>query len=851
MSNNSSGIISNRTGNLLGKAKFNLRQHSSAEVLLADAVVTLQDAAGRVLVNDRGEALSGQTDQAGGFTLSASLPDENLVLRIGLWHGGELMAIVGKQSAKARTIDIDTASTLGASYVLQQYVRGDQATFDKLPPVEAERLRKEIAAVVPLLEAPPSYQAAESVSLTTKLRAKAPGLNAALQDIEVLMLGGLGNGKRADETPLNRPRTIFQGRGGELYIGEDDFGRIRRVENDGKMTTFADGRGGLVPDNFPRLSSLVQGPGDGLFVVSRARRKVFLITPGKDPVAVVGNGEVEGVSFLEGPANQTACLPYAAAYDPQRDQLWVAQREDTIGGRSLPNRLFRVDASGNLSLVPLPAGKETEAISSLAVAADGSVFLIQGRYLHRLPLAGEWVEKSDNLQVKHGSVTPLPDGALLIAEDAAGRVIKFTREGQIIEIPGPSDPALALREPVSAVLGASGALLVADYATNLILDRSADGVWRRFAGANALVQTSQGQYTFNTPAGIAFDAENRMLVSESSGHAIKRLDGTRLAVIAGGAPGYTGDNGPAGQATLNFPGPLVYHQATLYVSDVSNGAIRAIDESGFITTRVGGNTSKKMAPIGAEQTIPAMSVHLDRTGQIAVGPDGTIYWTAFRLNQIYRCSPEGEIRLLAGAPVGPGFLPPEAPDGPAYDIALAAPFGLAFKPGEPENLYFSELANCRVRCIRGIRGNTPSVETVAGIGRIATLLKVAQPPGWESQDTAIPALQAALVLPTGLAFDARGTMYVGEGGSANLSDFGGALDFLAGLRLEKTAARIRTIDHTGIIRTLVGPGGKLHANPNEEGAFGLPTMMTFDGQGRLAVVDTRNNSVRIIPAEAL
>lgn len=851
ISNNGGGIISNNTGNLLGKAKWRLQQARAGEFLLADAVVTVQDAAGRQLVDQSGKPLQGVTDQAGNFIFKATLPDENLVLAIKLWNGGQLMAIVARQAAKERTLDLDTASTLGTSYILQQYVRGDQATFDKLPANEAERLQRELGSAVPLLSETPSYQVQNSVALTEALRAKSPSLNTTLKDIEVLLLGGLGDGRLASEVPLNRPRVLWVNSAGELYIGEDDFGRIRRVAQDGSVTTYADARGGIISENFPKLSSVAAGENGTFYVVSQARRRVFLVEPGQAPRAVVGNGELESETFVEGPAAQTGCLPYAVAYDAARKHLWVAQRGTGQDGRSFPNRLFKVDAQGALRLVPLPTGNEKQAISSLAVAPDGGLYLLQGRSLYHLPLDGAWAEEAKDLEVNAGNVTLTADGGLLIAEDRGARVLRRTPGGTLAAIPGPVDPELALREPVYAAMASDGTLYVADYARNQVLAQTPDGRWSRKAGASNVVQVGQSEFTFNSPAGIAFDDQNRLIVSESSGHAIKRLEGTRLAVMAGGQLGFTGDGGPADKATLNFPGGLTFHQGQLYLVDVSNGAIRAIDAQGVITTRVGGQNLPPMEPLQPEARVAARSVKLDRAGQVAVGPDGSIYWTAFRQHQIFRCTPEGEIRLLAGAPQTPGVAPIESPDGPAASSALAAPLGLAFKPGEPDNLYFSEVANCRIRRVVGITGPSPTVETVAGAGRIATLLKVAQPPGWETQDTGIAALEATLILPSAVAFDAQGTMYIAEGGSGNLSDFGGSLEFLAGLNLQKTAARIRTLDATGIIRTLVGPGGKLYPDPNDANGIGLPTAMAFDSTGRLAVVDTRNNSVRIIPAEAL
>lgn len=850
ISNNSAGIISNNTGNLIGKAKWSLLQARAPEFLLADAVVTVHDAAGRQLVDDKGQPLQGITDQQGNFTFKATLPDENLILRITLWNGGQLMAIAPRQTGAERTVDLNTSSTLGASYILERFVRGEQATFDKLPASEADRLKREMDAAVALLTAPPSYQVQDSVELAEGLRAKAPSLNATLKDIEVLLLGGLGDGRQADSIGLNRPRALLLASSGELYIAEDDFGRIRRVNRDGTITTFADGRGGLVPDNFPRLTGLAEADGGALYVASRSRRRVYLATAGQAPQVVVGNGQFEAETFKDGNALEIGLTPYAVAYDRTRKILWVAQRQETEGSRYLPDRLFQVDAQGTLRSVALPPNTEGQAISALALNATGDLYLLQGKSLFRRTSNETWIEEIGNLGVQDGGLAVAADGTVVVCEDLAAQVRVRKPGGAFEALPMPSAGPLQFRRPNSAAVGSDGIIYVADRASNLVVAFDASGQWRRVAGVDQTNQLQRDEITLNSPAGVAYDAQDRLLVTEGGGHAIRRLDGTTLSTIAGGTVGFSGDGGPAEKASFNTPASLVFHQGSIYVADVANDAIRVIDPTGVITTRIGGNAGFTTRGFNPREKFSAKAIRVDRTAHMAIGPDGSIYWTSIRWNQVYHCSPSGEVRLLAGSPQPLG-TPQEGADGPAHSVALGAPFGLAFKPGEPDNLYFSEVINCRVRRIVGITGDAPVVETVAGLGRIGTVVKVAQPAGWEAAEQGIRATEAALVGPTAIAFDAKGTMYVSEGGSGNVSNFADVSQFAGDLNLPKTAARIRTIDAQGIIRTLAGPGGKLHPDPNDPDGIGLPSALAFDSKGNLAVVDMRNNSVRIISAETL
>jgi len=75
------------------------------------------------------------------------------------------------------------------------------------------------------------------------------------------------------------------------------------------------------------------------------------------------------------------------------------------------------------------------------------------------------------------------------------------------------------------------------------------------------------------------------------GNAIYRIDlGTRLIhhVAGTGTQGYTGDGGPATQATLAGPKGLAYINGNLYVADTENHVIRKIDTAtGTISTVLG------------------------------------------------------------------------------------------------------------------------------------------------------------------------------------------------------------------------------------------------------------------------
>jgi DNA-binding beta-propeller fold protein YncE len=59
---------------------------------------------------------------------------------------------------------------------------------------------------------------------------------------------------------------------------------------------------------------------------------------------------------------------------------------------------------------------------------------------------------------------------------------------------------------------------------------------------------------------------------------------------------------------------------------------------------------------------------------------------------------------------------------------------------------------------------------------------------------------------------------------------------------------IRVERATGTITTICGPEGKWFTNPDAEDALVVPTSVAIAPDGRLVIVDTGANLVRVLPA---
>jgi len=82
----------------------------------------------------------------------------------------------------------------------------------------------------------------------------------------------------------------------------------------------------------------------------------------------------------------------------------------------------------------------------------------------------------------------------------------------------------------------------------------------------------------------------RALVADAGNNRVRKIDlSGNISTIAGnGTAGYSGDGGPATQASLNLPWGVAYDSAgNLYISDFFNNVIRKLDTGGTITTYAG------------------------------------------------------------------------------------------------------------------------------------------------------------------------------------------------------------------------------------------------------------------------
>ena len=312
---------------------------------------------------------------------------------------------------------------------------------------------------------------------------------------------------------------------------------------------------------------------------------------------------------------------------------------------------------------------------------------------------------------------------------------------------------------------------------------------------------------------------------------------------SGGAPGWSGDSGPALSAQFTNPIRVAVDKAgNLYITDFSNFSVRKVDRSGIVNT-IAGNGSLGFAGDGGSGLGSQLSDILD----VAVGPDGSVYIADSLNSRVRRLDPAGNISTFAGN----GNRGYAGDGGKAGDASLYFPSGLAFD--SKGDLYISDYGNATVR---KVTMSTGIIKTIAGVGY--SIFGAAPGDGG-------PANAAFLELPHSVTVDAAGNVYIGDIGTSSIRKVG--TDGKISTYLSNFVAQNFAMDAQGVIyfadyRTntvqKVLPGGNTRlwiggngtsgwsgdGGPATAGQFNLPYGVAVDASGNVFVADAANAVIR-------
>jgi sugar lactone lactonase YvrE len=231
-----------------------------------------------------------------------------------------------------------------------------------------------------------------------------------------------------------------------------------------------------------------------------------------------------------------------------------------------------------------------------------------------------------------------PNGTVYVNDINNRRVRAISPSGMITTVAGnggttssgDGGPATAASMilPIRCTVDPTGNLYIADQGANKIRKVDTSGNITTFAGTGTQSFSGDGgpatAATFNNPTWVLSDSSGNIYVSDQSNERVREIttNGNINTVAGNGINAFSGDNGPATSASLNFPGGLALDSAgSLYIVDPGNERIRKVT-GGVITTVAGnglaGYSGDGGAPLQAEFNNP-FALAIDSAANLYIG----------------------------------------------------------------------------------------------------------------------------------------------------------------------------------------------------------------------------------------
>ncbi|MGA8492975.1 MAG: hypothetical protein WB711_21310 [Terriglobales bacterium] len=393
--------------------------------------------------------------------------------------------------------------------------------------------------------------------------------------------GFSGDGAAPRSAALDQPKGIFADNIGYL-VADSGNNRIRQAKQ-GVFTTLAGG--GTGGDGSAATAGTLAAPtgvawdsAGNYYIADTANNRIRKVDGSGNITTVAGNG-ASGWTGDGGPAvSATLNAPTGLVVDAS-DNLYIADNGNLV--------VRKVDASGNITTY---AGSGNPCILSGNVCGDGG----------------------PATQANMSSVTSVAiDGAgnLYIADYYDQRIRMVNTSGIMTTVAGTGGrghtgdggPAIAalLNRPYGVAVDAAGDIYIADSENNKIrcvvaVSKGCNGSTlkvgsimtyafngdKAFAGDGGVAKSASQQ----DPLEVALDPAGNLFVTGGADEVVRRIDAVTkiVSTVAGSTnhpqrAGFSGDGGPATDATLDNIGLAINASDSLLIADTGNNRIRQVD----------------------------------------------------------------------------------------------------------------------------------------------------------------------------------------------------------------------------------------------------------------------------------
>jgi sugar lactone lactonase YvrE len=412
--------------------------------------------------------------------------------------------------------------------------------------------------------------------------------------------------------------------------------------------------------------------------------------------------------------------------------------------------------------------------------------------------------------------------------------------------------------PDGVALDTAGNLYVADTDNCVIRVVNARGTVTTFAGTGFCGYSGDGGRAtaamLDNPSALAFDPQGNLLVTDTGNSRIRKIDGSgTITTIAGnGTFGYSGDGGPATQASLGAPRGIASDAAgSMYIADSSNFVIRLVDSAGTIHTVAGNHTSGHNGDNG-----PATAAQIGSPNGVAVDSSGNFY-IADSNNYIRKVDTTGTITTVAGT----GFSGNTGDGGPGTSAAIGFPqavlaSGNVLYIGTSSSVWVLDLATGIIHLYAG----AANANGYAGDGGLAVSAYFNNVAAFaldgsgnlllaDSENDRVREINSGSQVVSTIAGGSLGEGRRGVDASLNLN-FGGhiATDSAGNLYIADTENNlIRKVSPKGVISTVAGVGTSGYTGDNgpaTSAQLWRPTSVALDGAGNLFIADSGDGAIR-------
>jgi sugar lactone lactonase YvrE len=550
--------------------------------------------------------------------------------------------------------------------------------------------------------------------------------------------GPSGDGGPAISATLSYPAGLAFDSSGNLYIADSGSNRIRMVDGQGVIHTFAGngnninaGDGGLAIDaslNSP--SAIVFNASGDLLIVDTGNNEIRMVSPSgiMSKVAGTGNAAFDGVNGTAATAAFNA--PSGIALD-HLGNIYVA---DT--GNQLVREISTAGITSVIAGTPSQAGSfgdgrqantaELKNPGSLAFDTAGNLYVadIGNDRVRRIATNGVISNYAGS-----GTGGDSGDGGYAITANISLAGIAIDPQNNLLIADGPNYRVrfVAATSGLISTIGGNG--LVSYTPENLYLngdslyfsDTGADRI-RQFslsAGASSISAfIGNGQQAWdvtddialsarlNAPRGISMDSKGNLYFADSGNDVVRMVTPQGALVNLAGDDQIidAGDGALAYNAVVDNPVDVAVagdKSGNLYILEEAGNRIRVITPNGNIATYAGtGTLGAPPTPTGT-----ALSQPFNNPQGLATDSTGALYVADTGNNLIRKITTDGNIATL----VGTGAEGYAGDGGPAISATLRSPAAVAVD--SYGNLFIADTRNDVVREV----GADGIISTVAGI----------------------------------------------------------------------------------------------------------------------------------------